>query len=310
MTAHHPHLHGHGSHGSGDGEAEREGRTSQRRRLGLTLGLAAAYMVAEAVGGWLTGSLALLADAGHMLSDVVSLALALFALRVAERPPTESHTYGFHRVEILAALVNGATLLAISLLIVVEAVKRFRQPPDIDAPLMMAIAAGGLLVNGAGLLVLHGGRHASLNLRGAWLHVVMDALGSVQALAAGALILLLDWRWADPLASIAIAALVVVSAVSLLRDTVAVLMERAPSHIDVEEVRRSLLAERGVEGVHDLHVWTITSGFVALSAHVVAPAPAGLLERLQVQLRERFGIEHATLQIEPETLGGCGDCEE
>lgn len=268
-------------------------------------------MLAEAVGGWLTGSLALLADAGHMLSDVASLALALFALRVAERPATESHTYGFHRVEILAALVNGATLLALSVLIALEAVERFRQPPEIDAPWMMAIAAGGLVVNGIGLFVLHGGRDASLNLRGAWLHVMMDTLGSVQALAAGGLILWLDWRWADPVASLLIAVLVVISALSLLRDTVAVLMERAPSHIDVEEVRASLLAESEVEGVHDLHVWTITSGFVALSAHVVAPEPpASLLGRLQDLLQQRFGIGHATLQIEPEGMHGCGDCED
>lgn len=321
MHSHHRHAHDAASDvGSGD-------RRTDRRRLGLALGLAAAYMVAEAVGGWVTGSLALLADAGHMLSDVAALALALFALRMAERPPTRSHTYGFHRVEILAALVNGATLLAIAVLIVVEAVERLRSPPTVDAPWMVVIAAGGLVINGVALAVLHGGRDRSLNVRGAWLHVLMDTLGSVQALAAGGLIFLFGWQWADPLASVLIAVLVVGSAGALLKETVAVLMERAPSHIDVEDVRGSLLADPGVEDVHDLHVWTITSGFVALSAHVVAPEPSagasaplrssgdprrdgrtGLLRRLQERLREGFGIEHATLQIEPEAMPGCGSC--
>lgn len=321
MHSHHRHAdHAHSHPGPG-------GRRSDRRRLALTLGLSAVYMVAEAVGGWVTGSLALLADAGHMLSDVAALALALFALRMAERPPTRKHTYGFHRVEILAALVNGATLLAIAVLIVVEAIERLRSPHPVDAPWMAVIAAGGLVINGAALVILHGGRNQSLNLRGAWLHVLMDTLGSVQALAAGALIVVFGWQWADPVASILIAVLVVGSAGALLKETVAVLMERAPSHIDVEDVRADLLADPGVEDVHDLHVWTITSGFVALSAHVVAPDPpsapsartrppgdpagdgrAGLLRRLQDRLREGFGIEHATLQIEPGAMPGCGSC--
>jgi len=321
VYSHHRHAaDGHSHPGPG-------GRREDRRRLGLALGLAAAYMVAEAVGGWVTGSLALLADAGHMLSDVAALALALFALRMAERPPTRKHTYGFHRLEILAALVNGATLLAIAVLIVVEAVERLRSPHPVDAPWMVVIAAGGLVINGVALVILHGGRNRSLNVRGAWLHVLMDTLGSVQALAAGALIVVFGWPWADPVASILIAVLVVGSAGALLKETVAVLMERAPSHIDVEDVRANLLADPGVEDVHDLHVWTITSGFVALSAHVVAPDPsaaasastrppgdragdgrAGLLRRLQERLRESFGIEHATLQIEPAAMPGCGSC--
>lgn len=289
------------------------GRERDRKRLGIALGLAATYMVAEAVGGWLTGSLALLADAGHMLSDTAALALALFALRFAQRPPTAEHTYGFHRVEILAALANGATLLAIAVLIVVEAVQRLAQPPEVDAPVMMAIAGGGLVVNGLALAVLHGGREGSLNLQGAWLHVLMDTLGSLQALAAGGLILAFGWGWADPVASVLIALLVVWSAWALLRETLGVLMEATPSHIDLEQVRQSLLEDGAVEDVHDLHVWTITSGFVALSAHVVSQAgeeiPGPLLRRLRDRLRQRFDIEHATLQIEPEDLDAqCRNC--
>lgn len=303
MSAGHAHHHGHhhGHHGHrGDTSAV------NRRRLALTLGLAATYMLAEAVGGWLTGSLALLADAGHMLSDAAALGLSLFAMWIAQRPPTPKRTWGYHRTEILAALINGATLLALSVWVVIEALDRFRSPSEVDAPVMMAISAGGLVVNLIGLRVLSGGRDESLNIRGAWLHVLTDALGSVQAIAAGALIWAYGWQWADPLASILISLLVVYSAWHLLRETVGVLMEGTPSHIDLDDVRNTLAGLPGVEGVHDLHVWTITSGMVALSAHLVVEAEAGsrsLLRTVRTALHDRFGIHHATVQIEAE------DCE-
>ncbi|HEX2253404.1 MAG TPA: cation diffusion facilitator family transporter [Thermoanaerobaculia bacterium] len=302
----HAHGPGHSHHGHSHGDA----RQADSRRLAWVMGLVVLYMGAEVVGGWLTGSLALLADAGHMLSDAAALALALFALWIARRPATMQRSFGYHRMEILAALTNGAALVAISLLIGFEAVERLRSPTEVAAPGMMAVAAGGLLVNLVGLAVLHGGREASLNLRGAWLHVAVDALGSVQVLAAGALIWAFGWQWADPVASVAIAVLVVWSAWSLLRETVGVLMQWAPRHIDVEEVHGAIQAVEGVEDVHDLHVWTVTSGLDTLSAHVVArerPA-AGLLHEIRDTLHRRFGIAHVTIQVEPEGHEDCGAC--
>lgn len=273
------------------------------RRLAATLGLVVFYMAAEVVGGLLTGSLALLADAGHMLSDAASLGLAIFAIWFARRPAGPGHTYGYYRTEILAALINSATLIAIAIFISFEAIRRFSAPPAVAGGPMALIAAGGLLVNLIGFWLLHSGRHESLNLRGAWLHVASDLLGSVQTLIAAALIWTLDWNWVDPVASLLIAILVVYSAWGLLRESVAVLMERAPGHIDVDEVRNALFATPGVVEVHDLHIWTITSGLHALSVHLVTSAPhlrPGLLRELRTMLRDRFGIDHTTIQIEPE----------
>lgn len=294
----------------GAGHAHHHGPSAgNRRRLALTLVLAASYMLAEAVGGWLTGSLALLADAGHMLSDAAALGLSLFAIWIAQRPPNPRRTWGYHRTEILAALANGAALVAISVWVVIEAVERFRNPPEVDAPLMMAIAVGGLVVNLTGLAILSGGRNESLNVRGAWLHVLTDALGSVQAIAAGVLIWAWGWNWADPVASVLIALLVVWSAWNLLKETVGVLMEGTPAHIDLDEVRNTLARLPGVCGVHDLHVWTITSGMEALSAHLVVVEETSttvLLRQVQASLHDRFGIHHATVQIEPEPCAQCG----
>jgi len=289
----HDHHHQHAHHHS---------RSSSRYRLALTLGLAAIYMVAEIIGGLWTGSLALLADAGHMFSDVASLALSLFAAWVSERPPTSRRTYGFYRTEILAAMVNGATLVAIAVYILFEAYHRFRDPREVIGPAMMAIAVGGLAVNLLGLWVLSAGRDDNLNVRGAWLHVLTDALGSVGAIAAGALIWGFGWQWADPLASVLIAMLVIYSSWRLLAEAVAVLMESAPHGIDVDEVRAAMGAAPGVVDVHDLHVWSITSGLDSLSAHVVIKeghSHSELLTALRAMLDERFGIDHVTIQIEP-----------
>ncbi|MEX0703312.1 MAG: cation diffusion facilitator family transporter [Planctomycetales bacterium] len=296
---------GHGAmHGGHDHQHGHCGRAAgNRRRLALTLALAAGYMVAEVVGGILTNSLALLADAGHMLSDVGALALSLFAVWIADRPSPAHRTYGHYRAEILAALVNGAALVAVSLFIFVEAYERFRDPPEVRGPLMMAIAVGGLLVNLAGLFILHGGRRESLNIRGAWLHVLSDALGSVGAIAAGGLIWAFGWRWADPLASVLIAVLVIYASWRLLAEAVSVLMESAPRGIDVDDVFAALKQTPGVLGVHDLHVWTITSGLDSLSAHVVIGDEREhhhVLTDLRKMLHERFGIDHVTIQIEPE----------
>ncbi len=276
-------------------------RHANVRRIAVTLGLVATYMVAEVVGGILSGSLALLADAGHMLSDAASLALALAAMWVARRPRTPAHTYGYHRAEILAALANGVTLVVIAVFIVREAWHRFQDTPDVDGPLMLGVAVGGLVVNLIGMAVLHGGRDESLNVRGAWLHVLADTLGSVQAIAAGLLIWTLGWDWVDPTASLLIAALIVFSSWTLLRDSVNVLLEGAPGHLDTREIRDALLEADGVADLHDLHVWTITSGFVSLSVHLVVESgrPDDLLWQVRTMLRERFDIEHSTIQIEP-----------
>ena len=305
------HSHGHG-HGHGHAHESAESRARNARRLAWVLVLAAAYMVAEVVGAALTNSLALLADAGHMLSDSGALALSLFAVWIAQRPPTLTHTYGFHRTEILAALANGAALVAISIYIFVEAYRRIDAPPEVQGGLMMAIAVGGLVVNLLGLWILSGGRDESLNVRGAWLHVLTDALGSVGAMVAGALIWRFGWGWADPVASVLIGLLVLYSSWALLRETVGVLMEGVPAHIDVDEVRAAIDVLPGVVSAHDLHVWTITSGMVALSAHVTvrdAGSPGALLSEIRRALHDRFGIHHVTVQVEPEGFDGCDGCE-
>ena len=294
----HEHGHAHGDpHGAG-GE-----RPRNRRRLALTLVLVVLYMAAEVVGGVLSGSLALLADAGHMFSDAAALGLSLFAVVIAQRPPTPQRTYGYYRVEILAALANGALLGGISLFILYEAIERLGRPVVVDGPLLLAVASGGLVVNVLGLVILSGGRQSNLNVRGAFLHVLSDALGSVGAIASGLLVWLYGWHWADPAASLLIALLVVVSAYRLLRETVSVLMESAPRHLDVEAIREAMQDLEGVVEVHDLHVWTITSGMEALSGHVVVregAEPMVLLRALRDDLHERFGIGHVTLQMEPE----------
>jgi cobalt-zinc-cadmium efflux system protein len=274
--------------------------SKQRRRLTLALLLAAVYMLAEVAGGLLSNSLALLADAGHMLTDVAALGLSLFAIWAAQRPATPQRTYGYHRMEILAALVNGATLIAMALLIFAEAYRRWSRPPDVKGGLMLAVACGGLAVNLASLWILRVGREESLNIRGAWLHTLTDTLGSVQAIAAGVLISAFGWNWADPLASVLIGLLVIVSSWGLLRESVGVLMEGVPAHLRLDDVTEAMAGVPGVRAVHDLHVWTITSGFVALSTHIVVEPGCSddVLWRVRGVLHDRFGIDHSTIQVE------------
>jgi cobalt-zinc-cadmium efflux system protein len=270
-----------------------------RRRLTITLGLVSGYAVAEVVGGVIANSLALLADAGHMVSDAGAIALALFAIWFARRPATPRHTYGYYRAEILAALVNAATLVAISVYIFVEAYERFRAPSQVHGGIMIGIAAGGLIVNLIALWTLHGYRRENLNIRGAWLHVLSDVLGSMQAVIAGALILLFGWWWVDPTASILIGALVIHSSWTLMRESVGVLMESAPANLDVDAVRSRLMAIPGVLEVRDLHIWTITTGLVALSAHIVVETLSpGMLQELRQELQHQFGIHHTTIQFD------------
>jgi cobalt-zinc-cadmium efflux system protein len=261
-------------------------------------------MAAEAIGGWLTNSLALLSDAGHMFTDVAAIALSLAALWFASRPAPPAKTYGYYRLEILAAFANGVTLAVVAVAIVLEGIERIQAPPEVESGTMMVIAAGGLAVNLAGAWILRHGHSegANLNLRGAFLHVLGDLLGSVGALVAGLCMWLWGWMAADAIVSIGISLLIVLSSTKLIRDAVNVLLEATPSHISIASVREELLRVEGVIGVHDLHVWTITSGHDALSAHVVCCQGSYSKETLRL-IRERlyaaFNIGHVTIQLEP-----------
>jgi len=261
-------------------------------------------MVVEVVGGVLSNSLALLADSGHMLADVGALALSLVAMRLAQRPPSPERTFGYVRMEILAALVNGATLLGISVWIVWEAWGRLSAPREVDGPLMMIVAGLGLIVNlvGAGMLHTHAGDN--LNVRGAYLHVLGDLLGSIGAMAAGALILLTGWAPIDAIVSVVIAGLILLGAWRLVREATGVLLEMVPRHVDMGDVLADLQSIPGLHDVHDLHVWTLTSGFVALSGHAVLHEPTHhqkVLDEIRDRM-EQHGIGHVTFQLEPERL--------
>ena len=291
-----------GPHGKG-GHAER--RRAEWRPLLWACILTFVVLAAEALGGFLTGSLALLSDAAHMLTDAASLTLALVALKVAGRPPTLRKTFGYSRFEILAALLNGLTLWAVVAFIGWEALRRLGEPRAIEVGGMMGVAALGLVANLTAAIILSRSHAGGLNLRGAFLHVLSDVLGSVGTLAAGAIIWLTGWLAADPVVSLLICGLILFSSWSLIRDAVNVLMEGTPAGVDVEAIQRALVAEAGVRGVHDLHVWTVTSGFHALSAHVEVEADRDrerMLRRLNFLLRERFGLTHTTLQIEEPRL--------
>ena len=258
-------------------------------------------MFAEAIGGWLTNSLALMADAGHMLTDVAALALTLFAFWVAERPATSKKTYGYYRMEILAAFVNGIALVLLSVWIIYEAYERWQQPPSVMGLEMTAVATGGLLVNIAAAYLLHSDHKHDLNLRGAWLHVMGDMLGSVAAIAAGVLILAFGWMWADAATSVLISLIIIVGAWRLILESVNVLLEGTPRHIDITAVENAILETPGVAGVHDLHVWTISSGIDALSAHISHDetiSHSELLVAVRKRLHDRFHIDHLTIQME------------
>ncbi len=280
------------------------GRGESARRLTWVLGLTALVMCAEAAGGLVAHSLALLADAGHMLADVGAIGLALFAARMARLPATPERTFGYLRMEILAALANGAVLFAIVVAIAFEAMSRLRHPTHVNAPVLLAIAAVGFAANVVAARILHHGHDHSLNQRAAFLHVVGDLLGSLAALVAGGVILATGWTPADPILSLAISLLVLVSAWRLVRESVDVLLEAAPAHIPLAAVHERLASVPGVSSVHDLHVWTVTSGVVAMSGHLVVRDP-GDHQRVLEQVQDRmgaFGIGHVTVQVEREQV--------
>ena len=276
-------------------------RGESRRALTVVLALTTAFTVVEIVGGLLTRSLALLADAGHMISDNLSLGLALFAAWLAGRPATPEKSFGYKRAEILAALANGVTLVAISIWIFAEAYSRLREPPQILGGWMLAIAALGLLINAASAIILSRSGGENLNMQGALRHVVADALGSVGVMVAALVILLTGWRYADPLVSVAIGLLILGSSWKLLRDSTNILLEAPPQGIDAGEVGRRMASAEGVLEVHDLHIWTITSGFPALSAHVLVGQSEDCHARrrdLENLLAREYDISHTTLQVD------------
>jgi len=286
--------------GDGRGHAH-DHRAASRRALGAVLALTVGFTVVEVVGGFLTDSLALLADAGHMLSDTFAIGLAVVALTLAARPSTPRRSFGFQRAEIIAAFVNGLTLVLIAGWIVWEAVGRFRDPPDVLGGWMLAVAAVGLGVNVASAAILMRSEHESLNMRAALRHVLADLLGSLGVIIAAVVILLTGWTTVDPLVSVAIALLILGSAWGVLRDSTAILMEATPSGVDAHAVAVAITEVPGVTSVHDLHVWTITSGFDALSAHVLVGRGEdchGLRREIERALAGRFGITHTTLQVE------------
>lgn len=297
-------AHDHGSHSHG---AHQHAHTTSTNRLALALIVTSSLLVAEVIGGLLSNSMALLADAGHMLTDAGALGLSLFVAWFSRKPATPQRTYGHLRWEILAAFLNGAVLLLLSAWILVESVARLRAPEPVGSGLMLIIAIAGLIANGISAWLLHAHQDHSLNLRGAYLHVLSDLLGSVAVIAAALAVRTFGWTMADPIASIAVTLLIVRGAWRLVKEAVDVLLENTPAHIDAEALRKAMAAVRGVRAVHDLHVWTLTSGVVAMSAHAIAPAIAEH-PRVLADLHEavaRFGIHHTTIQLEGEPLAAC-----
>ena len=275
-----------------------------RRPLVIALVITSVFLVVEVIGAYLTNSLALLADAAHMLTDVAAIGLALFAMWLSSRPTTAERTFGFLRAEILAALVNAVALIVIAIYVFWEAWSRLQEPPEVQSGLLLIIAIGGLIANSASAWVLArgAGQRENLNTRGAFLNVIGDLLGSVATIVAAIVMAITGWYAADPILSAVIGGLVVFSAWSLLRESVDVLLEAAPRGMAIADVRQAMMAVPGVAGVHDLHVWTVTSGLTALSAHIETDQSQQwneTQEDLADMLREKFAIGHVTLQPEP-----------
>jgi cobalt-zinc-cadmium efflux system protein len=297
----------------GSGSHDHGAAVTDRRRLGIAIAITASVLVVEVVGALVSGSLALLADAGHMTSDLLGLGIALVATVVASRPATDRHTFGFQRGEVLGALVNGLILAVVAVYVAVQGVQRLLAPegPEVDGGVMLLAAGIGLVANVAALLVLRGGAGRSIGLRGAYLEVLGDAFGSVATIVAGVVIALTGFGRADAIASLVIAALIVPRAAVLLRDVVRVLNESTPVGTEPERIRAHLLETPGVTAVHDVHVWAITSGSPVFTAHVVVEQEVfregrtgELLDRLAGCLDDHFDVEHSTFQLEPEEHAG------
>ncbi|MCF7805887.1 MAG: cation diffusion facilitator family transporter [Candidatus Marinimicrobia bacterium] len=287
----------------------RELRDKNRKSLQIALGITAFFFFVELIGGWLTNSLALLSDAGHMLTDVLALGLSLFAMWLAKRPPTKSHTFGYHRFEIFAAFLNGLTLAGISVYIFVEAYQRIQNPPEVAGFPMMLIATVGLLVNLLSGFFLHKSKDDSLNVKGAYLHVLGDALGSVGAIVAGIIMWTTGWMYADPIFSVVIGMIIIASSWRLMRDTFHVLMQGTPPEIEPEDVQTSICNLKNVTGVHDLHIWTLTNGIHAMTVHVNVDESVSqtshddIIHAIREMTMDEYGIQHTTVQLEMQENG-------
>jgi cobalt-zinc-cadmium efflux system protein len=298
MTHHHSHL-------SISKKCPDSSQFSPQSALRSALMFTSLFMVVEFLGGLFTNSLALMADAGHMLTDVAALSLSTFALWFSSRPATAAKTYGFHRVEILAALVNGATLIVISLVIFYESYQRLANPPEVKSEVMLLIAVLGLAVNLVSAYYLNKSQQTSINVKAAFLHVTGDAISSVGAILAGTLMLFYKWYMADPLISFLVGALILYGSWRLVKDSVDILLEGTPNHIDLDLVRNELCKVEGVESIHDLHIWTLTSGIHAMSCHVVVCGSEDrhrILEELSGIVRGKFRVDHTTIQLEEVNL--------
>ncbi|OIK16369.1 cation transporter [Bacillus sp. MUM 116] len=293
---HHGHSHGHG-----------HSHTNNKKALFASFLIIAGFMIVEVVGGILTNSLALLSDAGHMLSDAVSLGLSYFAIKLGERKVTQEKTYGYKRFEIIAAALNGITLIVVALFIFYEAFHRFLAPPEVQSKGMLVISVTGLVVNIiAAWILMKGDKEENLNVRSAFLHVIGDMLGSVGAIIAALLILFFGWGIADPIASVIVAILIIFSGFRVTKDSFHILMEGAPEQIDMKKVKAALAGIPMVEEVHDLHIWTITSGYPILSCHITIHDDGvhdEILSYSQKILHDQFEIEHSTIQIEKAAIG-------
>jgi cobalt-zinc-cadmium efflux system protein len=274
-----------------------------RNQLQFTIFLTGGYCIVEFVGGWWTNSLTLLSDAGHMLSDVSAMALSLFAAYIATLPVTSQKTFGYYRAEILAAFLNGLALWLVAGMIFWEAYYRFSTPPSVQGLGVLLVGGVGLIVNLITAWMLHDAQHTNLNVHGVFLHVLSDALGSVGAIIAGALILWTGWLWIDPVTSVVIGLLILISSFELVRESVDILMQATPRHLNQTEIQTTLETIPGVARVHDLHVWTLTSGLFTLTAHVVVNGTSdhhALLDAIEQTLQQRYNIEHTTIQLEPQ----------
>ncbi|MCM2676975.1 cation diffusion facilitator family transporter [Shouchella plakortidis] len=296
--SHHDHSHSH---------------TSNKKALFISFILITTFMIVEVIGGFWTNSLALLSDAGHMLSDAAALGLSLLAFKIGESSANSNKTFGYRRFEILAAFLNGVTLIAISLYIFWEAANRFVEPPEVASGGMLVIATLGLFINilVAWILMRGGDTKNNLNMRSAFLHVLGDLLGSVGAIAAGLLILFFNWYLADPIASVLVAILVLISGWRVTKDAFHVLMEGKPASVDIVKVKHELLSLEGVKDVHDLHVWSITSDFLSFSCHLVVSDPINrdqLLQEASYILESNHGLKHVTIQIEGDGYVECHPC--
>jgi len=310
----HDHCHGH------DHQHEQEAthahhhanaRKMDRRRLLAVILISGSFMIVEAVAGFWTGSLALIADSGHMLGDVAALALAFFAIWLSSRPAGPSRTYGYHRSEILAALANSVLLVLISIFVLFEAVQRFAHPPEVHSTQMLVVAVIGLCINLVSMHLLFDGQANSLNTKAAYLEVVSDMLASIGVILAAAIMMTTGWYIADPIISSVLALFILMRTWGLLKESIDILMESAPGHVDLEELSQSILGVDGVLAVHEMHVWTITSGIVSMSGHVTinkGADPEQLLDNLKHILEHHFGIAHTTIQLETESASKrCND---